>query len=107
MGNEHPNLAVMENKIENIGNLLHSVVNAMEKQQPIIQDVVLAARLQQESIKSMDKTLEAHVLPKVNELWDNRSQAKGGYFVASLISSVLVGGATIFGVYITIKSLLH
>ena len=57
-----------------------------------------------EGMKHFSETFAAHEkkceveTEKLNTLWENRSQIKGGYIVIATLCGLIVGGATVAGV---------
>ena len=101
--NEHPNVAVMENRITNLENLFAEMHTVVKGQGVVNTNLERTLGLLQQSHIEFVRRHESDVEPKVKELWENRSQLKGGYILASVACSIIVGAATVLGVVLAIK----
>lgn len=98
------NISVMENRLETVETMV-SELHAVVKGQSIVNtNLERTLALLQQSHFALADRYEKNTEPKVNELWDNRSQAKGGFSTARVLGAVfcglvgaLGGGATVAG----------
>jgi hypothetical protein len=99
MGYQHEetNLAVMENKLKNQGEYIHSLATSVETLRGSVGDLLLACRMTQTSQAASDKKLNEEIVPRVNTLWDNQNKVQGGWSTMSQVAGwSLAVGAIVF-----------
>jgi hypothetical protein len=96
---EHDNSMVSRGEfnhvIDQVSERLHEMVDNQRDIQKSIQDMLLLARMTQTAQMTTDKKINEEISPKVNKLWDNRSEFKGGYILISILGGIIVGGASV------------
>ncbi len=97
-----PNMAVMQNNIEHLTLAVHELHDTVRLQEVNVNTLLRTAQVMQSNHESLSEKFDNDLAPKVKELWENRSQFKGGYIVISILCSLLVGAATIAGVLLTL-----
>ncbi len=89
----------MKYQIEQIQRVVDKLVEVQESIAITQLNIGKTMALLQQSHSDHVKHHEDGIDPKVNELWENRSQMKGGYIVISAICGLLVGGAAVGGFF--------
>ncbi len=89
---------MIENRLETVETLVSELHTVVKGQSIVNTNLERTLALLQQSHFSLVERFEKNTEPKVTELWENRSQMKGGYIVISAICGLLVGGATVGGV---------
>jgi hypothetical protein len=93
----------MENRLSNLESLFAEMHTVVKGQGIVNTNLEKTLGLLQQSHIEFVRRHEMDVEPKVKELWENRSQLKGGYILASVACSIVVGAATVIGVILAIK----
>jgi len=93
------NISVIENRLETVETLVSELHTVVKGQSIVNTNLERTLALLQQSHFSLVERFEKNTEPRVNELWENRSQMKGGYIVISTICGLLVGGAAVGGFF--------
>ena len=93
--------SLLEYKLNNLQGIVTRIVEVQESLSITQSNIGKTMALLQQSHSEFIKRHEEEFEPKVNELWENRSQFKGGYIVIAILCALLVGTATVVGAIFT------
>ena len=88
-------IAVNGQRLTTLENLVYDLVEIQKGLQKTQQSIGETMGLLQQSHKEFVARYQSETEPKVNVLWDNRSQIKGGYIVIAALAGTVFGGGGI------------
>jgi len=94
----------MQSDIKYLTDAIHNLHDNLKLQEGNVNTLLRSAQIQQSNLQNLQHKCEQEIMPRVNEMWENRSQFKGGYAVIYTLCGLLVGGAAVGGfVYMILK----
>ena len=97
---DHSTLAVLESRVDTLEKVVNGLVSFSENMRSVVSNLTQSIALQQQSQSDMVKDA-SDTIAKVSELSRNQQMVKGGWLALTIVCGLIVGLATLLGVFIS------